>query len=166
MDAMATATWTDALVDEVIRLWLDKKSARDISNLFLARGLHISRNAVIGKIHRLGLLRAKVTVCPPMPRSPTPFRPAAQSKPKPTRQPGSVKIVPALVENISPLRLPLLDLDRGQCRFECTDAESAADYLFCGLPVAECSSYCPTHKAITWVAPRPRKDARPFPRAA
>jgi hypothetical protein len=162
---MATATWTDALVDEVIRLWLDKKSARDISNIFLARGLNVTRNSVIGKVNRLGLQRAKVTKLPPMPRTPTPMRQAQPRKPKPALQRPAVKFVPQVVE-INSLRLPLLDLELGQCRFECTDADSAADYLFCGLPVVECSSYCPAHKAITWVAPRPRQNARPFPRAA
>jgi GcrA cell cycle regulator len=45
-------SWTDERVDLLSRLWLEGKSASQIAGL-LSGGL--TRNAVIGKVHRLGL---------------------------------------------------------------------------------------------------------------
>ena len=53
-------SWTDEQVELLRQLWLDGKSASQISGQ-LGHGL--SRNAVIGKVHRLGLAgRAKSPV--------------------------------------------------------------------------------------------------------
>lgn len=45
-------SWTDERVDLLSRLWLDGKSASQIA---AALGGGLTRNAVIGKVHRLGL---------------------------------------------------------------------------------------------------------------
>jgi hypothetical protein len=168
MDAMATVAWSDALEQEVIRRWLAKESAKRISEALLAKGLHVTRNAIMGKVNRLGLQRAKVTVLPPMPRAPTPYRAhVAPRKPKaPAQQRPEKKIVPTVIE-IFPLMVAFGDLDHGQCRFECSDAAEPADYQFCGLPVrdTECS-YCSHHAALCLRAAEARPGRSPFPRAA
>lgn len=166
MDSMSTTVWTATLEQEVIRYWLDKKSAKDISDIFIARGLHFSRNAVMGKVSRLGIERAKVTICQPVPRSPTPYRSEAPRKPKPPRQQRAPEpIVPGLLD-ISPRMIPLVELESKECRFECSSSDAVGDFLFCGLPAKGGSSYCPCHHAITWVKPYSRPGSRPFPRAA
>ena len=45
-------SWTDERVDLLSRLWLEGKSASQIAT---ALGAGLTRNAVIGKVHRLGL---------------------------------------------------------------------------------------------------------------
>jgi GcrA cell cycle regulator len=45
-------SWTDERVELLSRLWLEGKSASQISNVL---GAGLTRNAVIGKVHRLGL---------------------------------------------------------------------------------------------------------------
>src|SRR5271165_1980053 len=53
----ATMSWTDERVEQLKQAWTEGKSASQIANL-LGHGL--TRNAVIGKVHRLGLAsRAK-----------------------------------------------------------------------------------------------------------
>src|SRR5271157_3388560 len=53
----ATMSWTDERVELLRQHWLEGKSASQIASL-LGHGL--SRNAIIGKVHRLGLAgRAK-----------------------------------------------------------------------------------------------------------
>lgn len=47
--------WTDERTELAKRLWLEGKSAADVAK---ALG-HVSRNAVIGKVHRMGLSRSK-----------------------------------------------------------------------------------------------------------
>ena len=49
-------SWTDERVELLRQLWLDGKSASQIS---AELGLGITRNAVIGKVHRLGLVGAR-----------------------------------------------------------------------------------------------------------
>ena len=52
--------WTDERVDELKARWRDGESAREIARNMDAT----SRNAVIGKAHRVGLIRIKVTALP------------------------------------------------------------------------------------------------------
>src|SRR5271166_6594664 len=53
----ATMSWTDERVELLRQHWLEGKSASQIANLL---GPGLTRNAVIGKVHRLGLAgRAK-----------------------------------------------------------------------------------------------------------
>jgi GcrA cell cycle regulator len=56
-------SWTDERVELLRQLWLDGKSASQIS---AALGAGLTRNAVIGKVHRLGLAgRAKTSSSSP-----------------------------------------------------------------------------------------------------
>lgn len=68
-------SWTDERVETLKKLWLDGLSASQIAKKLGG----ISRNAAIGKLHRLGLA-GRVT--PAKPTRPAPMRPA---KPAPIR---------------------------------------------------------------------------------
>ncbi len=81
-------SWTDERVELLSQLWLEGRSASQISAVL---GAGLTRNAVIGKVHRLGLAgRVKAAVPPgssqplPMPNSAStdaPRRAAARSNP-------------------------------------------------------------------------------------
>jgi hypothetical protein len=49
---MGATTWTDERIETLTRLWTDGQSASQI-----ARKFGLTRNAIIGKVHRLGLYR-------------------------------------------------------------------------------------------------------------
>lgn len=83
-------TWTDERVEQLRKLWSDGLSASQIATEIGG----VSRNAIIGKVHRLGLsgrAKAPVAAAPrpvrkpaapapapaPAPRAPAPVRPAA-----------------------------------------------------------------------------------------
>ena len=68
-------SWTDERVEQLRKLWLDGKSASQIA-AELANG--ITRNAVIGKVHRLGLSGRVKSPGQPAPR-PRPARPPSAS---------------------------------------------------------------------------------------
>src|SRR5450755_624691 len=75
----AKMSWTDERVELLRQLWLDGRSASQIS---AELGLGITRNAVIGKVHRLGLSGRAKSTSPAVPRvrqrpSPTPRSPMA-----------------------------------------------------------------------------------------
>ena len=56
-------SWTDERVELLSRLWLEGRSASQIAT---ALGGGLTRNAVIGKVHRLGLAgRVKPNAAPP-----------------------------------------------------------------------------------------------------
>ena len=70
-------SWTDERVELLRQLWLDGKSASQIS---AALGAGLTRNAVIGKVHRLGLAgRAKTS-------SPSPSTSSGGARPRGVRR--------------------------------------------------------------------------------
>jgi GcrA cell cycle regulator len=130
-------------------------------------GTSYSRNAVVGKIHRLGLV-------PPVkprvgPRKRKPRDAAANEKRRLAyRRVGNNNIVRAIaVLEIEQLRsveieclVPFADVTG--CRY--TDSKSGP-FLFCDGPQHPGSSYCASHHFLCWVPPRRLTD-KVFARAA
>ena len=153
--------WSEKDDATLRNLWGGKISASGIAAI-----LNRSKNAVIGRAHRIHL--------PPRRASPSPrgyirrnvVRVAKRierkvSKPKPPTDPRKVrKVETPLPEPVS-LRLTLMDLDDNQCRFIAGEPREA---LYCGHKVQDGSSYCPHHHARLWVKPnaKPSVPFRPF----
>ena len=159
-------SWTDDRVALLKDLWGQGKTAAQIAQ---ALG-DVSRNAVIGKAHRLSLPgRAS-----PIQRSGSAkARPAndpgqgakaqepAQAKPagaeRPDRPERNAKqpptyISPAAAEAAGPppgRRVPLADLGHRQCCFPLGDP-SKADFGFCGARAEPGLPYCAAHAAIAY----------------
>jgi GcrA cell cycle regulator len=102
---------------------------------WIAVHLGMTRNAVIGKAHRLGLERQK-----------TANRPGERQRPHKRKPPPIVVIVPAPLPPDPPKPPPsgvkLVDLERHHCRWPLGEPR---DMLFCGQPKWELTSYCPFH---------------------
>jgi GcrA cell cycle regulator len=133
--------WTDERAETVRRLWIDsKKTATQIA---MALGGDVTRNAVIGKIHRLGLMgrpkREGLAAAPhPMPRAPK-VRPIAPLLP------------------MSP-RVTFADLHPAMCKFPFGDPRTA-EFRFCGAPAVS-GPYCGFHHRISYDVIRTAKSAR------
>lgn len=146
----AAPTWTDDRVHTLTRLWRDGLSASQIARA-LAGG--VTRNAVIGKVHRLGLSgRAK-------PRAPA-LRPRRQTRPRrPIRRAAAVRR-PAPSPPVEPPpqigSATILSVRRGQCRWPIGDP--LADGLLCGAPAVR-GAYCAGHAEIAY-RPLTRKPPR------
>lgn len=153
--------WTDDRVELLKKLWADGLSASQIAN----RLGGVTRNAVIGKVHRLGLAGRATTSRSRTPRprnrvSHLPLRPTrvqyrtngnAALKPVfvPVEQPTvALTIVPAVVvqEQVAPsvLRVGLLDLRENMCRWPIGDPQDDG-FHFCGCVKAPGISYCDNH---------------------
>ena len=141
------AGWTDERVEAAKRLRGEGKSASEI-----ARALgSVSRNAVIGKLIRLGFPAAAKPSPPPTVRAlPTPARSlrptplAAQPKPqpRPAIQRASMPpapMPPARSSDVVRLREPCA----GHCRWPIGDPRDAG-FGFCGLRSGE-ATYCSDH---------------------
>jgi GcrA cell cycle regulator len=173
-------SWTDERVELLKRLWNEGLSASQIAAR-LSDG--VTRNAVIGKVHRLNLSGRA-----PQPRSSIP-RPRrirepshpgrAQSLLMPTR--GSTALKPMMRAEAQPRPLPipepeplrLVDLPQGgritilhlsdkTCKWPIGDP-GHDDFCFCGHKPREGSPYCEYHARIAY---QPLQDRRRHHRAS
>jgi hypothetical protein len=100
-------------------------------------GAIFTRNAVIGKLHRIGLKRVRTKAKPrPLPRAKVAVD---EWKPRP---------VPTMP--VRPIGEPvtLLELASHHCRFPLR--EGPADQVFCGAEPADGSSYCGYHASVCY----------------
>lgn len=137
-----TSPWDDDLVERLKLLWADGVSASAIALEF---GRGITRNAIIGKVHRLGFTNRAERRANSMPR------PARPQKFKPLRREFS-DWKPFIAPAISDLDIPLgqrksfMELAPGDCRWGVGDVGSPG-FFFCGAPQAPGLPYCHAHRA-------------------
>ena len=159
-------SWTDARIDLLRSSWEQGMTASQIADLL---GEGVSRNAVIGKAHRLGLQArpspvkggeaaiadviigsvaqpvATPVVAPPAPRQ-------VAAPPRKVRPPGIAK----------PAQTTLLDLSEKVCKWP-IGHPGDADFHFCGKPSATGFPYCMEHCAVAYQAQQPRRDRNRAP---
>ena len=162
-------TWTDERVETLKRLWTDGLSASQIA----AELGGITRNAVIGKVHRLGLSgRAKSpSSAAPRPRKARPHqhmmrvsRPAVRGNTALAHAYDlDAQAEPELVDNVVPMgqRRTLLELTEETCRWPIGDP-GQADFFFCGGRTITTLPYCAFHSRVAYQPPNMRRDRRPF----
>jgi GcrA cell cycle regulator len=157
---MSIETWTPERVEQ-----LQSFVVAGLSCSQIAAQIGVTRNAVIGKIHRLGLSPVRppgavARTCPPRARDP---RAATQrrrlrllwSDGAATPEPDAG---PDIVESAKPCSL--LDLAQGKCRWPVSDAPGragGADFVFCGNSAIEGLSYCSGHARMAYRAPARRR---------
>jgi len=161
-------SWTDERVAILSKLWADGLSASQIA----AELGGVTRNAVIGKVHRLGLSgRAKPTSSgikrvKRAPRSNSynarPRNPRALA----TSKSGNLSAVPrvAVEDMVEPesKKLDLVDLNEKTCKWPHGDP-ATDDFHFCGHATKEDSPYCEYHSKLAY---QPTTDRRREKRAA
>ncbi len=119
-----------------------------------------SRNAVIGKAHRLGL-----------DSRPSPVKSAEGAKPAEAKADG-IEVGPTEVvkrprsraKPVKPQLTTLLDLSEKVCKWP-IGHPSDTDFHFCGKPSNPGFPYCAEHCAVAYQAQMPRRDRpnRPLP---
>jgi GcrA cell cycle regulator len=137
---MTKPEWTAERVETIKSLWGTGLSAAQIASRL---GASLSRSAVLGKVHRLGLPRATE------PRR-TLGRPAVTSKPATPK----AETPPAGLF----LGVKMENLTRTHCRYP--EGDPVIDITFCGQPRDGASSYCAHHRKIVWRAGNPSKRTR------
>jgi GcrA cell cycle regulator len=139
---MTSNSWDVRRVDTLTQLWKDGLSASEIAQ----RLSGVTRNAVLGKLHRLGLLgRRSATSKAKPPRAPRLRRPG-RSLPPPCPEP--VRSRPSEVPDLPGL-VPCLDcLGPRACHWPIGDPQ-AADFAFCGRRVQR-GSYCDDHAHVAY----------------
>jgi GcrA cell cycle regulator len=155
-----TFTWTDERVEHLRKLWNDGLSASQIA----AELGGITRNAVIGKVHRLGLSGRAKSPSVPRPRKPRTHNPMMRVTRPLVR--GNNALAPSYdaepepeyVENVIPMgqRCTLLELNDSKCRWPVGDP-SNGEFFFCGGTPTEGAPYCAYHARVAY---QPASDRR------
>jgi GcrA cell cycle regulator len=156
--------WTDERVELLKKLWSEGLSASQIA----AELGGITRNAVIGKVHRLGLSgRAKSpSTAAPRPRKPRSSGMIRVSRPAIRGNTAlaydyEVEPEPELLEIPMEQRKTLLQLNEHTCRWPVGDP-GAADFFFCGGKTANELPYCSYHSRVAYQSANDRRrDRRP-----
>jgi len=141
--------WNTERIEAVKALWIGGLSAAEIANKVGG----VTRNAVLGKLHRLGLTRREN---PQRGGGPTVTRRYASFRAQSTRhgvrkaeklKPISFSDPQPIIEDVSetPARR-LLDLELYECRWPIGDPRTP-EFGFCGCKAAKPYGYCERHQA-------------------
>lgn len=126
--------WTEERLTE-----LKARHEQGESSGEIAYAMHTSRNAVIGKLHRLGLRTAR--------GAPQRTNRARRRR----RKPLMVVKMPRLLPDVLPIELPLDEFEHPKPLIELTDAEchwpgrGSPATEFCAAPVFPGRPYCARH---------------------
>lgn len=162
-------SWTEERVELLKTLWAQGLSASQIA----AQLGEVTRNAVIGKVHRLGL-SGRMKSSSSITRV---SKPRLRSSLRPSVQPTSFgatalkaegQLEPGLAEMLEPAiimpfpapqgeNITLMQLSEKTCRWPLGDP-SSSEFRFCGCETAAGGSYCQYHAALAYQPAGRRKN--------
>jgi GcrA cell cycle regulator len=168
-------SWNDERVELLKKLWNDGLSASQIASELGG----VTRNAVIGKVHRLGLSgRAKAptssSAAPRVRKAPAPpARSAARSISAPQVR-GNVALasqpvleayveteIEARIDVVVPMsrRVQIMELREGMCKWPIGDPMQA-DFVYCGADCTFGTPYCTYHSTVAYQPALERRRVR------
>src|SRR5437762_9517937 len=170
-NAMTVLTWSDDRVEQLKKLWESGLSASQIA----AELGNVTRNAVIGKVHRLGLSGRAKSPSSAAPRQ-RKARPAAQQMMRVARpvSRGNTALAhafdmelepdPVAFDNVVPMsqRLTLLELNEATCHWPVGDP-SSPEFFFCGGKALSGLPYCAHHSRVAYQPASDRRRPAPKP---
>lgn len=156
---MTSATWTDERIERLTKLWAEGFSASQIA----AELGHVSRNAVIGKVHRLGLASRKTTTTSagPTKRIASGGHYGRKQSPVRVQRPaviGNLAVatdiedaMPAVSTRVLPIfpRVTLVELKPSSCKWPIGDPLTP-EFRFCGAQTENGSPYCSYHACLAY----------------
>lgn len=119
--------WNDERIEELKRLWAEGLTTGEIG-----KQLGVSKNAVVGKAHRLGL----------------------KGRPSPIKRTGKA---PAKAAEPEPRVHSMVDLSHNTCRWPIGDPKEPG-FHFCGRPTLPGKPYCAEHAAVAYVSGGKSRD--------
>ena len=155
-------SWNDERVNTLKKLWAEGHSASQIAKQLGG----VTRNAVIGKVHRLGL-SGRATPSKPQRttfKAPRPARAAvaAPSAPRRIAEPVSASqpVPPTPVRYVDerPGTATVLTLGAHMCKWPIGDP-SLDNFTFCGRRSEETGPYCHEHASIAYQPVQTKKKS-------
>ena len=160
--------WTEERVTELKKLWAEGHSASQIANQLGG----VTRNAVIGKVHRLGL-SGRATPSRPVKRPPrltraTPQAPRVNTgvvaKAATPTAPAAPRAPSQPAASLKPMRLPngdfvtVMNVKDTMCKWPIGDPTDP-NFSFCGRSSSDGSPYCADHAKLAFQPVRKRERA-------
>ena len=151
--------WTDERVELLKTLWAEGLSAAQIANKMGG----VTRNAVIGKVHRLGLSGRATPAKPQRGRS-IAMEKKDEAVSAKTRRTDLQPVIPE-PEFAAPLVLDSGDpttvatIKNNMCKWPIGDP-AKDDFHFCGQPTLPGKSYCAYHAHMAFQPPQRRTERR------
>lgn len=157
-------SWTDERIATLKKMWKEGKSAADIAKTL---GKGVTRNAVIGKAHRMGLSgRPSPIKKPPAPAKKEAAAPRKEAKAPVVAAPRKEAKAPAAKAPTQPREpapprpaikevfpadggVALVDLTERMCKWPFGDPRED-DFTFCGRGIRPGTPYCPEHAAMAY----------------
>lgn len=154
--------WTEERVEQLKKLWNQGLSASQIA---AELGHGVTRNAVIGKVHRLGLSGRAKAPASSAPRARKATR--APSHPMTMTTRGNLALAPRIAPTPRPVveyqpaivaedvvvpmseRVTIMELRESMCRWPLGDP-STSEFRFCGGPSPIGTPYCTFHERIAY----------------
>jgi len=147
-----SSLWDDHRTDTLKGLWSSGLSAAEI-----AASMGFTRNAVLGKVHRLGIggrdCDSNRSYSRRTPEQIEATKRDKEERRRERRRTHRLTIVKPAINlealrcvEVEPLHKSLADLGRNDCRYPYGDGPK---YTFCGNPQREGHSYCGPHFALT-----------------
>lgn len=166
--------WTDERVELLKKLWSEGLSASQIATQLGG----VSRNAVIGKVHRLKLsARGRTSSAQPRAKK-TPVSNGTKTTTRPTRtvtatigatalaaqfdvEPVARQVLRPTANVVIPIsrKLALIELTERTCKWPNGDPLSE-EFNFCGNEAGESGPYCGYHSKVAYQPVSERKRAR------
>lgn len=145
---------SDALRDYFFKGLSYAEIGREINARF---GTAYTRNAVVGRAKRLGFAApdrmTSPSIVPSLPGEPGPLSPPRAAIPGLSLPPPSALKPATSVKlrcvGVRPRLVPLLELERGDCRYPYGGDREGDEISFCGHPRQPGSSYCGPHAHLT-----------------
>lgn len=153
--------WTPERTDALMALW-----SKGLSASAIAREIGGSRNAIIGKVHRLGLTGRKTIV-----RKPTDHLPRPRARRRMVRldyfrastlETATEPEITDLPPDQSDCAVSLEELAEQHCRWPIGDPADMEAFRYCGARHLDDGPYCARHCRIAYQPPRerPRRPIR------
>lgn len=149
MTPRTTFKWTPEADDRVAEMLVDKWTAIQIG-----KAMGLSRNAIIGRVHRSKELSAIGFHKKPGPQDIEKARPVRKVRPvSPTVIAKLFAVVPAKAVYVAPIAaivepvtdgITLLEFTSHTCKWPINDAAKGEQHLFCGSE-SDGATYCPFH---------------------
>jgi len=149
--------WTDEAVEELKKMW-----DRGMTTGQIAKALNVTKNSIIGKVHRLCLTArpSPIKKVPSKPNDPltTEEKPTKKTKSpaksapvaEPVKEVSEAPIAKPAATFVEETNIPLVKLDNHTCRWPLGDPRDD-DFCFCGKRVRTGQTYCEEHAAIAYV---------------
>lgn len=156
--------WTDEAVQILRNMQSAGRSASEIAEALrsAAKGFRrsVTRNAVLGKMHRLGLSEPKR----PPPEEALKAKPAAKPAPKPVREKTVMRPMPkpvlpdpgSFIDKNGCFDLPtdgngvhFQEISNGKCRWPLGDERDIESFRFCGEACPQEARYCSGHTRLS-----------------